>query len=100
AFLQEAAPYGIVVEPGGAMDVSGTQFTRTPGNASRTQILVQSNGQISTSDNTTFGLHGLVLNEGSTSSIRRSIFNTSTTIHSGANIDISGNHFNQSQVFA
>ncbi|MEW4569220.1 VCBS repeat-containing protein [Tautonia sp. JC769] len=40
------------------------------------------------------------MNEGSTSSIRRSIFNTSTTIHSGANIDISGNHFNQSQVFA
>ncbi|WP_169974595.1 FG-GAP repeat domain-containing protein [Tautonia rosea] len=90
----------VVVAANGVMDVTDTTIVEPSGN--RAEIIVRADGSLSASGST-FGLHRLVLENGSTASLRSNFLNRRLEVHSGANIDMIGNSIdvtNAAEVFA
>ncbi|WP_152053110.1 FG-GAP repeat domain-containing protein [Tautonia marina] len=91
--------YGIiVVAADGLMDVTKTSLS----GSTSTLIRVQEDGSLSATGST-FDVSRLVLEDGSTASLLSSFLNHRLEVHSGANIDITGNSIdvtNAAEVFA
>jgi hypothetical protein len=91
--------YGIAVNNGGTMVVSGSSFTRNGNGQQNASVQVNAGGHL-TASNSTFALDSLGLNSASNDQLAVNVFATQVDVNSGAHLSVTGNDFSNSKVVA